>query len=428
MTSPEMAPGVVLCRFWRRCLLVCCLAFGPLLTDGAAAARNVCALPGLTSIQDGLGGTGHTGGDGGEGLGGTGMMPGDGIGGTGRPLASLPDGLGGTGHRSDGLGGTGSPRERLHIRGVVTGFGSICVAGLEVRYSPATPVRIDGMAATSGALAVGQVVDIEARLRGGSIHAEQVRVLRQLVGKVEEVDVLAGRVRIAGTLVDVPERVAGLRIPDLRPGQPVMVSGLWRTDGALHATRIEAAPRHDIVSESPRPLRNGLAVLQGVVAQVRDGQIQLVDGPSIRLSGDVSVPSRGALATVLVEVDGPDVVSRALAVTDIDDLHQLTGRPEPVVPAPSDQPSQVGDDERASLSRAPYNAAGMQLDAESAPHEREIADEPDATETPELPEWQDTPDAPDWPQVPEPPDEPEVPDLPEQPEVPDLPTPPDEAD
>jgi hypothetical protein len=271
-------------------------------------------------------------------------------------------------------------------------------------------------------------VDIQARLQDGSIHAEQVRVLRQLVGKVEQVDVSGGRVRVAGTLVDISERVAGLQIPNLRPGQPVIISGLWRTDGVLHATRIEPVPRHDIVTESSRPLRNGLAVLQGVVAQVREGEVQLVNGPSIRLSGDVPAPSPGALATVVVEVDGADVVSRALAVTDIDDLHQLTGRPEPEAPIPADRSGRAGDDERASLSRAPYNAAGVHLDAEAGLHEREVADEPDATETPEFPERQNAPDEPDWPQVPEPPDEPEAPDLPEQPEVLDLPEPPDEAD
>ncbi|BAN68008.1 hypothetical protein EBS_0012 [endosymbiont of unidentified scaly snail isolate Monju] len=353
-------------------------------------------------------------------------------------MAGLHDGLGGTGHSGDGLGGTGRPYETLRIRGVVTGFGSVCVDGLEVQYSPATPVHIDGMEATAGALAVGQVVDIEARLQGGSIHAEQMRVLRQLVGTVEQVDVFGGRVRVAGTLVDIPERVAGLRIPDLRSGQPVMVSGVWRADGALHATRIEAAPRHDMVTEPPRPLRHGLAVLQGVVAQVREGYIRLVDGPSIRLPGEVPALSRGSLATVVVEVNGrPDVVSRALAVTDIDDLHHLTGRPEPEVPTLADQPGRAGDDERGTPSHTEYNAAdtaGMHLDTESGSHEVELADQPDSTETPEIPELQDEPDEPDFPQAPEPPespDEPEVPeapDLPEQPEVPDVPEPPDEVD
>ena len=58
-----------------------------------------------------------------------------GIGGTGA-VAARP-GLGGTGISEGGIGGTG-------IVGVITGFASICVNGVEVQFDASTPVMDNG--------------------------------------------------------------------------------------------------------------------------------------------------------------------------------------------------------------------------------------------------------------------------------------------
>src|ERR1700733_3467264 len=54
-----------------------------------------------------------------------------------------------------GIGGTG-------IIGVVTGFASICVDGVEVRFDRSVPVSIDGETATPAQLRIGQLVVIHA--------------------------------------------------------------------------------------------------------------------------------------------------------------------------------------------------------------------------------------------------------------------------
>src|SRR3984957_18086835 len=81
------------------------------------------------------------------------------------PLVRTPAsdrGIGGTGAPAPGplisdrgIGGTG-------IVGVITGFGSVFVDGLEVAYAPGTPMTVDGEAGTPDALHVGQVAAIVA--------------------------------------------------------------------------------------------------------------------------------------------------------------------------------------------------------------------------------------------------------------------------
>lgn len=71
--------------------------------------------------NSGIGGTGNQK----DGIGGTGQQAHDGIGGTG---ISADSGIGGTGQQAqEGIGGTG-------IIGVITGFASVCVNGLEILY------------------------------------------------------------------------------------------------------------------------------------------------------------------------------------------------------------------------------------------------------------------------------------------------------
>ncbi len=71
-----------------------------------------------------------------------------GIGGTGGPAA-------GPEISDRGIGGTG-------IVGVITGFGSVIVNGMEIAYAPDTPVSVDGVSDTTATLRVGQFAAIVA--------------------------------------------------------------------------------------------------------------------------------------------------------------------------------------------------------------------------------------------------------------------------
>ena len=107
-----------------------------------------------------------------------------GIGGTGAPalLDNLPadsmvgrPGIGGTGAAEGGIGGTG-------LIGVITGFASICVNGVEVHYDTGTPVSADGLPMSLDHLAVGQVVAVQAIGEGDQLSARSISIMRAAVG------------------------------------------------------------------------------------------------------------------------------------------------------------------------------------------------------------------------------------------------------
>jgi hypothetical protein len=135
---------------------------------------------------DGVGGTGLSGDT--DGVGGTGITdPGDGVGGTGIER----DARGG-----DGVGGTG-------VVGVVTGFGSICVNGLELEYDASTPVEVDGAAGTTADLAVGQLVVVNASRVGSQLRADRIAVRNAAVGPAQSIDTVRGELHVLGQRIAV---------------------------------------------------------------------------------------------------------------------------------------------------------------------------------------------------------------------------------
>lgn len=190
----------------------------------------LCALPGYAAnvcgrsdspvnpqaaVAPGIGGTGDTA-----------QRPG--IGGTG-DVAGKP-GIGGTGIDNGGLGGTG-------IVGVITGFASICVNGVEVHYDDATPIQDNGQPVKAGTLAVGQMVAVVARGQGDELQAQRIALQHQAVGPVERVDVPRREVRVLGQTVHWSGDTGALAA--LRPGQWVRVSGLRLSDGSIESTHVQ---------------------------------------------------------------------------------------------------------------------------------------------------------------------------------------------
>jgi len=171
-----------------------------------------------------------------EGLGGTGLQdrqaqrpdP-EGLGGTGRAPGDEPEGLGGTG-----------------IIGAITGFGSVCINGLEVEVEADTRVEIDDRSASVTDLAVGQVVQIEADASSPQLRARRISLRNVVSGPVDSA-LASGTLLVLGQRVVLgPEtvlvdrtRTGGLSTEALAPGLSVEVSGFRRADGSIAATRIE---------------------------------------------------------------------------------------------------------------------------------------------------------------------------------------------
>lgn len=173
-----------------------------------------------------------------------------GIGGTGIDNNAIP-----TADR--GIGGTG-------IVGVVTGFSSVCVAGLEISYGSTTPVSIAGSPATVDELRAGQVVAIDATQNSSGLRARNILVRHEVTGPVQSVSA-DGVLTVAGQRVILDPTARG--VTALKRGDWVAVSGIRRPEGAIVATRIDYATPgvvtvHGRLDESNQVWRLGGLIVQ----------------------------------------------------------------------------------------------------------------------------------------------------------------------
>lgn len=232
--------------------------------------------------------------------------------------------MGGTGILADGgIGGTGIRADaELGLMGVVTGFGSICVNGVEVHYDAGTPVTLNGEPASSGALAIGQVVAVNAFGNSAEARARAIGILNAAVGPVTSIDTLASTVHVSGQRVRVePDTVfgAGLTTEALAkaPGSSVRVSGLRSADGSIVATRIEpASPDARALAAGPvaPDLGTGRFIVQGYLAGVDAGRDLRIEGMVFRGSAELAAqarPDRLVRLSGRVEPDGRRLVERA---------------------------------------------------------------------------------------------------------------------
>ncbi len=249
-----------------------------------------------------LGGLCKVGPDGGplladRGIGGTGIgVSGTGgIGGTGEPMRLAERGIGGTGLRPDDLKGPTRgvrPTEILQpteiaqrttgIVGVITGFASICVDGLDIAVDHTVPIDIEGKPGDPNALRAGQVVAIEATGPTGALRAKGIAVRHEVAGPIERLEVGANTMIVAGQRVSVPNTAWGAGRFGL--GDQVIVSGLRRPDGGILATRLDRGSADVVsvrgqVSTEGGTLRIGAMTLQAPVGMnLAAGQFVSVTG------------------------------------------------------------------------------------------------------------------------------------------------------
>ncbi|MFT5447313.1 MAG: hypothetical protein ACI9DC_002488 [Gammaproteobacteria bacterium] len=254
------------------------------------ALLQACAGPG----DDGIGGTGITAQS--DGIGG------DGIGGTGISAALDPDGIGGTG-----------------IVGEITAIGSIHVAGQKVAVPQDASIQRDGHSLPAGMLAPGQVVAVLAQRLGGQLVARQILIRDALVGELtyvngHRIDILGQQLHIADDALHLAPSLQSLSA--LKVGQRVRVSGLWRPGGALLVTRMEAAAPGDsdalfapISAVDGQGLKvGGLRIRGARLPSVRPGDYVLVSGSArgstlrartIQVSSPIPFPEQ--VARVIVD-------------------------------------------------------------------------------------------------------------------------------
>lgn len=219
----------------------------------------------------GLGGTGINLATG-KGMGGTGIDDGKGMGGTG---ISDGKGMGGTGIR---LGG------EMAIRGRITGFGSICVNGLRIAYTPSLKV-LGGT--TAADLKIGQIVSATASLSGGQLVARNIALERIIAGRIDRIDSARGTMTVAGERVIVSRTDPATK--GLKPGGSVAISGFRDARGAVVATYIERQATKSEKIIPSRPAVGKAFSLQGYVHErARNGDIH-IEGMRIAISRETRV-------------------------------------------------------------------------------------------------------------------------------------------
>lgn len=176
------------------------------------------------------------------GIGGTGSPIDPGVGGTGR---SIDPGLGGTGRSVEpGVGGTGSALKTVDgesfVYGVITGFASICVNGVEIEYDAKTPVTSNGETSSTQALKVGQWVTVKATGQGREVNASSISIEQPIGGPVTRVDAGTKTIEVMGQAVRLAQGPGVRQLPKV--GDSVVVSGFQLPNGSIQSSRIDPLP------------------------------------------------------------------------------------------------------------------------------------------------------------------------------------------
>lgn len=175
----------------------------------------------------------------------------------------------------DGIGGTG-------IVGVISGFGSICVAGQEIHYSQQTPVFIQGKSSASPQLALGQMVSVRTYQKTEGLVAAEILVSHEVRGPIERLSQENSTLSILGQRIIF----AAPEFKNLFIGQEVTVSGYRLPDGRIEATRLEKSISKQVsLIGTVESVDTETLVVSGQPVQLRSGQARPERGSEIRLEG-----------------------------------------------------------------------------------------------------------------------------------------------
>ncbi|MEQ8800181.1 MAG: DUF5666 domain-containing protein [Salinisphaeraceae bacterium] len=211
--------------------------------------------------------------------------------------------------------------------GVVTGFGSVFVDGVEFSTDEVA-VEINGEPGDESDLRVGDVVTVTGRNPDDrAAIADRIVFDRTIGGPVEAVSIASdsGEIRVLEqtVLVDANTRFIGTDADTLASGDLVAVSGLRRGDAALRATSIEQLADNGI-ARSFVPGDTELDV-EGRVSNLTSSTFQL--GDLVVMRDAATVENEAALEDgALVEVTGTraDASSGPLMATRVEARSEST--------------------------------------------------------------------------------------------------------
>ena len=145
--------------------------------------------------------------------------------------------------------------------GVITGFGSVFINGVEYETDGTTVTTDDTNAASEADLQVGMVVTLNGSVNddGSTGTASAIHYEEQIKGPLDSIDLAANTLNVLGQTIvfDDLTNFDNLILADLIPGDFLEISGFFNSNNELYATRIEKS----------NPLDDTLKI-QGVVSQL----------------------------------------------------------------------------------------------------------------------------------------------------------------
>ena len=131
----------------------------------------------------------------------------------------------------------------VQTTGVITGFGSVFINGVEYETNSATVSTDDNAGADESDLEVGMIVTLNGEVNedGTTGNANSIHYEEQLKGPLDSIDLLAKTLSVLGQVVvfDNETSLEGALLTELSPADFLEISGFFNANGELHATRIE---------------------------------------------------------------------------------------------------------------------------------------------------------------------------------------------
>lgn len=216
-------------------------------------------------------------------------------------------------------GGTG-----VYVTGTVTGFGSVIVDGQRFGTEEAS-VEVGGEAGTETDLRVGQQVEVSgSRDADGILVAESIRYQADVKGPVQEIDVEAGTLVVAGQAIQtgVRTRFDGVTLDALVVDDIVEVSGRRDRQDVIFARYVEREDDLEVEVTGPvaaldadaRTFRIGGLEVNYADASVDPTDLTLENGLIVEVEGNLE---GATLAATEVEADD-DLGERIEAGTEVE--------------------------------------------------------------------------------------------------------------
>ena len=160
-------------------------------------------------------------------------------------LVAACGGGSGTTSTSNNPGNTATAQAVTTV-GAISAFGSVFVNGVRYDISAATLSK-DGVVATQGDLAVGQIAVVKGRAdnNGANGKADSVEVENNVVGQIKSIDIANNKLVVLGQTVTVNSatsfsvNITPAGLAGLVAGDRVEVSGVAAANGDIAASRIE---------------------------------------------------------------------------------------------------------------------------------------------------------------------------------------------